>query len=321
MKSKIARELIYTVARHSSWNVTAIEAKLRSEELYATPRDWANLIRLFLLGVGAGFTIAGIIFFFAYNWAAMHKFLKLGLIELLLVSTTVAALWIKGNKVVKNVLLTASAMLVGVLFAVFGQIYQTGANAFDFFFGWTYCVVLWVLVANFQPLWFIFLALLNTTFILYTQQVATHWSFAIVLDVLFILNATAVVVWEVLAVRGKIHIQYKWFPRIVSLAAVLAITISMFSLIFSGLKQDYGLAFILGIGAYGVAYWYSLKIKDLFYLSVISFSIISVVTALIVRAGEHMMEFVFMLATLFVVGSITFLVNYLGKLNREWHGK
>ena len=321
MKQSLSRSLIYTIARHSNWRPENIDIRLHSENIYATPRNWANFIRLFLLGVGASFTIAGIIFFFAYNWAAMHKFLKLGLIELLLVSTTIAALWLKTSKVVKNILLTASAMLVGVLFAVFGQIYQTGANAFDFFFGWAYCVVLWVLVANFQPLWFIFLALLNTTFILYTQQVATHWSFAIVLDILFILNAIAVIVWEVLAVRGKVRIQHKWFPRIISIAAILAITISMFSLIFSGLKQDYGLAFILGLGAYGIAYWYSIKIKDLFYLSVISFSIISVVTALIIRAGENMMEIVFMLATLFVVGSITLLVNYLGKLNREWHGK
>ncbi|GAB3193885.1 putative membrane protein [Pontibacter aydingkolensis] len=321
MKSNITRELIYTIARHSNWQPEGINARFRNAKVYATPRDWAAFLRLFLLGTGASFTLAGIIFFFAYNWADMHKFLKLGLIELLLAATTAAAIFWKGNAAVKNVLLTASTVLVGVLFAVFGQIYQTGANAFDFFFGWTYFVVLWVLVANFQPLWFIFLALLNTTVILYTQQVATHWSFAVMLDILFILNVTAVVIWEVLAAKGRINIQHRWFPRIVGLAAIAAVTISMISVIFTGWSSDNGLSFILGLGVYGAAIWYGLRSRDLFYLSAIPFSAISVATALIIRLGEHLQEFMLLLATLFVMGSITLLIQYLSKLNRQWHGK
>ena len=321
MKQNLTRELIYTIARHSNWRPESIDARLRSEKLYATPRDWASFTRLFLLGTGASFTLAGIIFFFAYNWADMHKFLKLGLIELLILVTTGAALFWKGSKTVKSTLLTASAVLVGVLFAVFGQIYQTGANAFDFFWGWTYCVVLWVLVANFQPLWFIFLALLNTTFILYTQQVATHWSFNFVCDVLFILNASAIIVWEYLAAKGKVKIQHKWFPRVVGLAAITAVTVSMIALLFSDFSTDYGLCYVLGLSMNGAGVWYGLRSKDLFYLSAIPFSAIAVLTAMLVRLGEHFMEFMLMLATLFVIGSITLLAQYLVKLNREWHGK
>ncbi|WP_299822371.1 DUF2157 domain-containing protein [uncultured Pontibacter sp.] len=321
MKGNITRELIYTIARHSNWQAAGIAAKLRSEKIHATPHAWTSFIRLFLLGAGASFTLAGIIFFFAYNWADMHKFVKLGLIELLLVATTAAALFWKGSKTTKNMLLTASTVLVGVLFAVFGQIYQTGANAFDFFSGWVYFVVLWVLVANFQPLWFIFLALVNTTVILYTQQVATHWSFAAMLDVLFILNAAAVVVWEFLAAKGRVRVQHRWFPRVVGLAAISAITLSMISLLFSEFKADFGLAYLLGVGMYGVAIWHGLRTKDLFYLSAIPFSAIIVVTGIILRMGEHLMEVVLMVATLFVIGSITLLIQYLGKLNRKWHGK
>lgn len=321
MKSNINRELIYAIARHSNWQKKSMERTLRSEGVYATTRSWANFIRLFLLGVGASFTIAGIIFFFAYNWDEMHKFLKLGILEFLLLATTATALFTKLHKTIKNVLLTASAVLVGVLFAVFGQIYQTGANAFDFFFGWTYCVVLWVLVANFQPLWFVFLALVNTTFVLYTQQVATHWTFEIVLDVLFLLNAVAVIIWEILAAKGRVQEQHRWFPRVVGLVAIVVITISMISLLFTGLKQDYGLAYLLGFSVYGAAVWYGHRVRDLFYLSAIPFSAISVGTAVIVRMGENVPEFIMLLATLFVMGSITLLVQYLGKLNRQWHGK
>src|SRR5690606_37988950 len=156
--------ILHSIARHSNWQAASIAAWLRKEQVYASPADWVKIIRLFLLGQAGSFLIAGIIFFFAYNWADMLKFMKLGLLEVLIVAVTFAAVFKKLSSTAKNVLLTASTMLMGVLFAVFGQIYQTGANAYDFFLGWTMCVALWVVVARFQPLWFIFMVLLNTTF-------------------------------------------------------------------------------------------------------------------------------------------------------------
>ena len=182
-------------------------------------------------------------------------------------------------------------------------------------------MVLWVIVARFQPLWFIFLVLLNTTFVLYTQQVATHWNFAVVLDVLFIINATAVVVWEVLAAKGRVGIQHRWFPRLVGLAAITFITSSMISALFAGIREDFGLAYLLGAAVYGAGIAYGLKVRDIFYLTALPFSAIAVVTAGLVRIGENVPEIMLLLATLFVIGSITLLVQYLGKLNRQWHGR
>jgi uncharacterized membrane protein len=321
MKPHLSREIIYSIARHSNWREAGIATWLRKEQVYAGTAEWVKFIRLFLLGLGGSFLISGIIFFFAYNWADMHKFVKLGLIELLVLAVTFAAVFAKRSSTVKNVLLTAATMLVGVLFAVFGQIYQTGANAYDFFLGWTMCVVLWVIVARFQPLWFIFLALLNTTFVLYTQQVATHWSFSIMLDVLFIINTMAVVVWEVLAAKGRVSLQHRWFPRLVGLAAILVITTSMISMLYSNIRQDYGLTYLLGAALYGGAIWYGLRVRELFYLTAVPFSGIAFVTAVLLRLGENIPELTYMLATLFVVGSITLLMHYLGKLNRQWHGR
>lgn len=318
---KLSRDIIHSIARHSNWREAGIADWLRKGQVYAAPQDWIKFIRLFLLGLGGSFLISGIIFFFAYNWADLHKFVKLGLIEMLILAVTFAAVFLKLSSTAKNVLLTASTMLVGVLFAVFGQIYQTGANAYDFFLGWTMCVVLWVVVARFQPLWFIFLALLNTTFVLYTQQVATGWSFAVVLDALFVFNATAVVAWEVLAAKGRVSIQHRWFPRLVSLAAITAITISMISNLYDGIGEDYRIAFLLGAVMYGLGIWHGLRVRDIFYLTALPFSGIAFVTAALVRIGQSAPEMMLLLATLFVVGSITLLVQYLTNLNRQWHGR
>ncbi len=318
---KLSRDIIHSIARHSDWHEAGIAAWLRKEQVYATTGDWVKFMRLFLLGLGGSFLISGVIFFFAYNWADMHKFVKLGLLELLILAVTFAAVFTKLSSTARNVLLTAATMLVGVLFAVFGQIYQTGANAYDFFLGWTMCVVLWVVVGRFQPLWFIFLVLLNTTFVLYTQQVATVWTFAVVLDALFVLNAAAVVVWEVLAAQGKVTLQHRWFPRLVGLAAITTITISMISNLYGGFNEDYGISFLLGAAMYGVGIWHGLRVRDIFYLTALPFSAIAFVTAAMVRIGKSVPEMMLLLATLFVVGSITLLVQYLTNLNRQWHGR
>ena len=87
----------------------------------------------FLLAVGVGFTVAGIIFFFAYNWEELPKFAKLGIVEVLLVASVLLATFTHWNKLVKQILLTEATFLIGTLFAVFGQIYQTGADAYDLF--------------------------------------------------------------------------------------------------------------------------------------------------------------------------------------------
>ncbi|WP_315814113.1 hypothetical protein [Paraflavitalea speifideaquila] len=50
-------------------------------------------------------------------------------------------------------MLTAAAVLLGVLMAVFGQVYQTGANAYDLFLSWTIAITLWVVIANFALLY------------------------------------------------------------------------------------------------------------------------------------------------------------------------
>lgn len=317
---KITRDLVYTIARHSNWCGESIAAWLRKEKIYAGSEDWVKFLRLFLLGLGGSFLIAGVVFFFAYNWADMHKFLKLGLLQALLLIVTLAAVFSNRSKTFKNVLLTASVMLTGVMFAVFGQIYQTGANAYDFFLGWTMSVVLWVVFSSFQPLWLILLALINTTFILYTNQVATSMPFNYVVNILFGINAAATIVWEVLAWHQIIRSTHKWLPRITALAAIVPLTMSMIVAMYDNFRVDYGLCFMLTAVTYSAGIWYGLRTRDLFYLSVIPFSIIIVVAAGIVRLAGSDPMVIFLVASLFVIGSITLLIRNIIHINRRWHG-
>ena len=185
--TEIEREDIHIIAQHSNWSEQHI-ANVLKKNIYNDKESWQKFLRLFFFSLGVGFTTAGVIFFFAYNWADLHKFVKIGLIESLIIISTFIILFSKISLEIKNILLTAGSILVGVLFAVFGQIYQTGANAYDFFLGWTLSIGIWVFVSNFAPLWLVFIALINTTLILYAQQVANYWSDIVVLTMLFIVN-------------------------------------------------------------------------------------------------------------------------------------
>ena len=155
-KPKITRRLLHIVSRFSNWQATDLETSFRENDIYANQNDWSKFIKFFLMSLGIAFLVSGVIFFFAYNWASLHKFIKLGLVQVLLIAMVGVAVFSKWNKNVRGIILLGAGMLVGALFAVFGQIYQTGANAYDFFFGWTVFIALWVFVSNFGPLWLLF---------------------------------------------------------------------------------------------------------------------------------------------------------------------
>lgn len=214
--TNIEREDIQIISRHSNWSEKSIDNILK-KNIYSNKDSWSKFLKLFFISLGIGFTTAGIIFFFAYNWAGLHKFVKIGLIEGLIIISTLIILFSKLSLDVKNILLTGASILVGVLFAVFGQIYQTGANAYDFFLGWTMFITIWVLISNFAPLWLVFITLINTTLILYSQQVAHDWSEVFVFTLLLIIN----VLFLVTSLYGKrINGVIKspiWFSNLIAL--------------------------------------------------------------------------------------------------------
>lgn len=54
-------------------------------------------------------------------------------------------------------------------------------------FSWPglFFITLWVVVSNFAPLWLLLIVLINTTFFLYTEQVARDWPTILVVTLHF----------------------------------------------------------------------------------------------------------------------------------------
>ncbi|MBQ5452956.1 MAG: DUF2157 domain-containing protein, partial [Bacteroidales bacterium] len=122
---------------------------------------WTRFIQIVPLVIGAGLLLAGVVFFFAFNWDEIHRFTKMGIAAGLILALFVAIIYIPMRELVRNVAMFALCTLVGVFWAIFGQVYQTEADSPAFFLTWALCIVVWVYVADFYPLWLFFVALLT----------------------------------------------------------------------------------------------------------------------------------------------------------------
>lgn len=311
----IQREDIYLISRHSNLDKQDVDLVLKAH-VYHHKAAWQKFLQLFLVTLGIGFAVSGIVFFFAYNWADLHKFAKIGLIQGLLIATTSLCLLLKISDNLRRIMLTGSAVLVGVLFAVFGQVYQTGANAYDFFLVWTIFITLWVVISDFAPLWLLYLILINATLVLYTQQVANNWPEMLVFILLFVINTMVAIVALLLSKYRKTANVPNWFLYTVVLAAVSYATIGIVIGIFD--KDHLAFPVLITIATLGFAagIWHGLKARNAFYLSVIPFGLIVIGSALLIKISHG--ETMWLLVSLFIIASVTLLIKNLMGIQKNW---
>lgn len=310
---KISHKDIRLISRYSNWSARGIDDFLQAH-IYNDKKAWVTFLKLFLLSLGVGFTVAGIVFFFAYNWDSLSDTIKLGLIEGLLVATVLAVLLLYKHPLIKKIILTGAAGLVGVLFAVFGQVYQTGANAYDFFLAWTLFVTLWEIVVNFPPMWLMYLVLINTTFMLYVEQVMSGVSSLWAFTMLFLINLVACIVFIFLS-HKKISVP-KWFIQVIVLAALAYATLAVGSAIFDKIEPIFWLLLPVVLATYGLGAWFGYKSKNLFYLATIPFSVIIIVCCILIEMSDE--ANMFFVIGLFVIIAVTLLVKGLIDLQRRW---
>lgn len=139
------------------------------ELIYAPPsaQEWRSFLDRALAGLGALLLLAGVFFFFAYNWRDLTRLTKLGLLEAL-----IAVLFLAGRRdsLAGRVCLAAASTLIGALLAVYGQAYQTGADSYLLFATWALLAIPWVAAAGLSPLWLGWALLCNLSLGLFLAQ-------------------------------------------------------------------------------------------------------------------------------------------------------
>lgn len=315
LKPGYSRNIIQIISRYSNLPEQDVKDLFKKNSVYADRLAWAKFADLALLGIGVAFLLAGLVFFFAYNWENLHKFAKLGMIQAMIILPIVSIWVFKPRELVRNMLITISAVLVGVLFAVFGQIYQTGADAYDLFLGWTIFIAIWALGTRFEALWLIFLVLINTTFVLYVAQAGPYWLEKSMYVMLYTFNVLVVTGIQLLSPRMEVA---SWFSRIILFGAVVILTIGLVSGVWQNYPPEWFVSLGLCLLSYTAGVYYSIKRRSMYLLCILPLSIIVVLCALYFEfVSADTGSFIFI--SLVIVIGITFLVRELVRLNRTWH--
>jgi uncharacterized membrane protein len=281
---------------------------------------WAERMLLFL---GSTLVLAGIIFFFAYNWAVMGRFLKFGLIEAGIIVCILASYLRGTSRLSGKVLLLSASVLVGVLLAVHGQTYQTGADAFEMFIGWALLIFGWVIVSEFAALWLLWLVLLNVGVILYWHQVgrpADSIRYEFLCLAVAALNGAALALHELGRQRGFGWLSGRWLRSILLAASLVALSLPTIGLIVD--FEDMVPVSVLAVFAWAVSVMggyacYRFKLRDMVPLALIVMNLCVILLTLTAKVLFDTMGLsdsgVFLFFALVIVGVVSAAALWLRK--------
>jgi len=186
---------------------------------------WLRWGRHALLALGVGQFLAGVVFFFAYNWNDLSDIAKFAIVESALVIAAAGA-WLVGlDRAFGQVLLIAASVLTGVLLAVIGQVYQTGADAFELVAAWALLILPWAFVSRSAVHWLLWLAVAETALALYGVQALTVVGDVTRGDVWGLVGTTiiaALIAREIGVRKGLDWLAAHW-TRLILLFAALAV--------------------------------------------------------------------------------------------------
>ncbi len=262
-----------------------VESTLESIGGLPDREDWHGWLTVILYGLGTALFLAGVIFFFAYNWEQLERFERFALLGLGVVISATAAYWLGLEKLSGKLWLTTASIITGVLLATFGMVYQTGADSYVLFYSWAALIAPWVIAARFQPLWLIWLVLVNMAVLRWAYIVKPSFldpeNFLHQLMLLgFVINAVMLLVRETTSLIHLDPATGRWLPRIIAASLLAGLT----AIPVEGIiDDDQGFAWSILLGLYfitlvSIGYFYVNKRHDLVMLTLAMISIMVVLT-------------------------------------------
>ena len=339
------------IANHSNVSQLAVELEFSQEahtralqlaDLEPSLSDWRRYIDHFMTAVGALLIVAGIAAFFAWNWADLSYAIKFALIQGGIVAAILLAWKLGLDSIGGRASLFAAGFLMGILMAVFGQVYQTGADPFGLFLAWAFFVLPLAIVGRQAGLWILFQTLLVIALIMYWTQVVDPpdgwWQLATLLGPLFwlsstlmnsdlaclvfALNVVALIIWEVAANRNTDWLQGRTYPRLVAFGALVTVLIPTTVIIMASGNGWGGEIGVISPVLYMLAtlsglYYYQHQRHDLLILSLCSFGAVLVLTTVFVRFMVESAGGILLLAIM-LIAQVAGAAYWLRNVSRQW---
>ena len=215
--------------------VDKINAALAATKVFPDGREWLRFIDRLLSWLGGMAIACAAVFFIAYNWDELGRFTKFAMVEALIILAVLAYWKLGENRVGAKVALLMATIFLGVLLALYGQTYQTGADPWQLFFSWALLMLPWTIIGRFPAIWILWVTLINLSIVLYSMTFrSTIWfmfdSDAATFWILFSFNTLALAIWELLSNRWQ-WLAERWAVRLLAIASGVSITwLSIFAI-------------------------------------------------------------------------------------------
>ena len=255
------------------------------------------------------------LFLLAFNWDALTTTQQLsiaGLSVAVPVLLSIAPLFAPSTN---RMLLTLGAVMVGGLFAVFGQIYQTGANSYDFFLAWLLFITVWTVLIDYPALWIVWLLVLNLTLYFYGDQQIENWKTYLMLGIQTAATGVALIGFTGYSSRRSPPYP-RWFLNVIAIgvgvlgvAAVWATAGADAGGRLYAVRTGVIITFLLALYA-------GYRLRWLGLLSVMALALIATVAGLIVISSD--LAGGFFLASVIVLGGTTGATIVINTLRKEW---
>jgi uncharacterized membrane protein len=284
-----------------------------------------NLFNRFLLAAGTAFLLVGIASFVANNWSELHRFAKFSILQFSLIVSVGLSLYKGLGSLTGKAFLFAASVFVGLSLAVYGQIYQTGADPYGLFLGWALLVTVWMFASQQASLYALVTVLLNLALIFYWNQIVAasddNEFFSGLLGPLarlFIDSASGSLPLLVLALNLSLMAAYEFFQkkfpflsghlltRLTGILALAPLTSKAVWMIFAR-ESEGAMIYVAFFSTVASFIWYfRFRKKDLLLSSVTLLALIVFVTFALIKAMTNSIR---LDAGLFVVLAIAVLAQ------------
>ncbi|KIG15596.1 putative membrane protein [Enhygromyxa salina] len=125
-----------------------------------TAKSWSAYLYWQALIIGVVLLVAGTIFFVAANWSALPGHTRMAIVGGAMLLATLGGGYL-GDTLAGRAVTLLGGLLFGPLLAVYGQVYQTGADAWELFAAWTVMLIAYGALSRFVGTWVLALVCLH----------------------------------------------------------------------------------------------------------------------------------------------------------------
>ena len=272
-------------------------------------------IKKFFLIFSIVFLIAGITSFTAYNWATMSNVEKLAVPSVLIIAGLVAYLFLE-KEIYKNLAIFFSSFMIGTLFAVYGQVYQTGADVWVLFRNWAIFLIIPMVATGYYSVMTLFsiVVAISTSFYL-----DLYLSGAIVPFLSSLTFGIILMVYPFLQKRFNFKFNNIFYNTMIGIFYICFMTSGFAAIIvddYSFIALILYIAFVGGIYLVGCGQLKKITVK-IFSITALGFFGVAFIMKMIKNIFFTNVTVYILLSLLVIIGTITAIVKSVDKIENE----